>query len=77
MRHLHLGQHRYVPKKFILETMQSNMPFHNIKHMVGKGYAGPQKKNDVGSMKPIGLGEGEGEGIRKHHKTIHPLRFRL
>jgi hypothetical protein len=72
MRHLPLGPHRYVPKQYIFETMNAKVPYHNIKSMVGSG----AKKKDVGSMKPISL-EVEGEGIRKMHRTIQPLRFRM
>ena len=72
MKHLPLGRDRYVPNKYIFETMNARVPYHNIKSMVGSGYPGVKKK-DIGSMKPITL---EGEGV-KTHRTLQPLRFRM
>jgi hypothetical protein len=48
--------------------MNAKTPYHNIKHMVSS------VKKDVGSMKPITL---EGEGAKKAHRTLQPLKFRM
>jgi len=65
MRHLHLGQSKYVPLHLLHVVRHHGLPHSHMSHR-GMGYAGAKKK-DIGSFQSI-----SGAG-----KRMKPLKFKM